>query len=412
MKIQYKGYGWLIILIVIVISSVPATTQTITTFEQRRQQYLANSAEYARCGHDIWGYLERNDQGQYARIRQVINGWMNSPIEPGCWEGGYGANELYLTRVLRQYVAQLSLDDRSKIEKHLDAMVVSKYFSQGTSNGALMDHAARYLWAERHSSATVQYGTVCEQCQDLTFSWQGKTYKLGDTYNALELSRAWINYIFDRWLTTDDPTGELDGDYTRTFIFSLLTLYDFAQDPLMRIKAKMMLDFLLIESIMDTSVQLWGGAVGRSYGWTTLSGGPGIFWYPYWGFGRNAPSDDVLAYVSSYRLPALIVDLGLHQDEADSYWHLNMENHTYGATAEKRTFVSKHYNLGGSNIMWLGHMGSLLSAVIASGSGLMTSQPFSIRAAANIILPITLAKQVINIVMPCTSSSRAPYCSW
>ena len=195
---------------------------------------------------------------------------------------------------------------------------------------------------------------------DATFypvTYDGRTYAGGDKASAFNFSRDWWYAFMDKIIAEGDP--ELDSAYTRAFVLSLMLLYDFAVDSEMKRKAKMTLDFLLLESILDVSADLYCGMPGRTYGHLILEGHPQVYWRVFWGIGSYDPGSVLRnfydAYISTYRLPEVIEDIGVLEDEPDNYWHLNLENNRASYISKKlgkRSYITKYFNLGGTDMGW------------------------------------------------------------
>ena len=337
------------------------------SFEDRRNDYLYVSGSGLDQHAAIWAWLENNDRSRANDIYTTLSDWARTGgVDPG-WDSGWYLYRLQWVRVLYQYKDRVDGTLCGTVEDLLDYFIRSKYgFHTGTLNNRLFAFVVRYLWSQKYPDVTVQYSSVpfdpniSPRAQEDEFTYNGREYTLANVYNSLELSRDWLYWIFDTLTTAGSGNEEIDSEYTKTFIISLYTLYDFAYDPEMKRKAKMMLDFLLLDSILDVSANLHGGHIGRTYGWSILGGHPQVYHWIYWGIGpdprgsRQGQFYD--AYVSTYHLPELIEDLGILDDEPDNYWHLNKENNRSGFLPPghgKWTFVTKYYNLGGSTRQWM-----------------------------------------------------------
>ncbi len=338
------------------------------SFEDRRYDYLyVSGSEYSDTESAIWAWLENNDPSRANDIYTTISDWARTGgVDPG-WDSGWHLYRLQLVRVLYQYRDRVDATLCGTVEDLLNYFIRSKYgFHVGTLNNRLFDFVVRYLWSQKYPNVTVQYSTgpfdpsIPARQQEDEFTYDGREYILGNTYNSLALARDWLYWTFDRLTTAGDGNEEVDSEYTKTFIISLYTLYDFVYDSEMKRKAKMMLDFILLDSILDVSANLHGGHIGRTYGWSILGGQPQVYHWIYWGIGPNPNGSRwgqfYDAYVSTYRLPELIEDLGILDDEPDNYWHLNKENNRSGFLPPehgKWTFVTKYYSLGGSTRQWM-----------------------------------------------------------
>ena len=327
------------------------------TFEDRRNDYLYVNGSELEPDAAIWAWLENNDPTKANDIYQILEVWRTI-----YWREGWDLTLLYWMRILYQYEDRIDPAQRDLVRDQFDDFIRGNWaFHGGSLNNRLFDFVVRYLWSQNQPNVTVQYGeepfnpAVDPRAQLDEFTYDGREYTLTNTYNSFELSRDWLYWTFDNLTTSGNGNEELDSEYTKTFITSLYTLYDFAINIEMKRRAKMMLDFLLLDSILDVSANLHGGHIGRTYGESVLWGHPQIYHWIYWGIGPYPGSSTqgqfYDAYVSSYRMPALIEDIGVLDDEPDNYWHLNKENNGAGyisGSTGKWTYVTKYYNLGGA----------------------------------------------------------------
>ncbi len=365
---QRSFFLYVRIFIILSVLSILTAQCFAQSFDDRRYDYLyVNSPQYDREAA-IWAWLENNDPSRANDIYTTLSNWARTDddYDPG-WYAGWHLYRLQWIRVLYQYTDRVDPALCNTVEGLLNDFIRSRWgFHTGTLNNRMFDFVVRYLWSQNQPDVTVQYGavpfdpSVSFRSQLDEFTYQGREYTLTNVYNSLELSRDWLYWIFERLTTAGNGNEELDSGYTRTFIISLYTLYDFAYDPEMKRRAKIMLDFLLLDSILDVSANLHGGHIGRSYGSGFLNGYPKIYHWIYWGIGpdpRGGRGEGFYdAYVSTYRVPELIEDLGILDDEPDNYWHLNKENNRAGflpGNQGKWTYVTKYYNFGGSTRQWV-----------------------------------------------------------
>ena len=325
-----------------------------SSFESRRLRFLQANGNGYEDHVAIWAWLENNDQSKADQIHEVVYRWATEE-----WRWGWDLTCVQLTRVLIQYGDRISQEDHDMLYRMFGWFLPNLWmFHTGSMNNRFFDYTVRFIHSERRDGVNVQYGEQGEPRLP-TFTWDGVEYKPGRVYNSEQIARAWFYYIFNELLVHGDE--ELDSEYTKALIISLYTLYDFAQDQEMKKAAKMMLDFLLIEAIMDVGgCGLHGGNIGRTYSGSVLTGHPQIYHWIYWGVGPNPGSNRqgqfFDAYVSTYRLPELIEDIGILDDEPDNYWHINRENNFAGYCPKNQgswTYVTKYYNLGGSAYQWM-----------------------------------------------------------
>jgi hypothetical protein len=133
-------------------------------------------------------------------------------------------------------------------------------------------------------------------------------------------AEAWL----DAWigLTATRGQGEFDSPtYFQTFVAPMLALHEFARDPVMKKKARMMLDYLFADFAAEHLRGFYGGGHSRDYPqdiinplgalstrWAWLYFGEPDFepWSAAHGRSRHPSWETVFGAVSSYRLPDII----------------------------------------------------------------------------------------------------------
>ncbi len=138
---------------------------------------------------------------------------------------------------------------------------------------------------------------------------------------------AYLDQFFDRVCRFGQ--GEFDSTtYSVLYLIALATLFDFAQDDLMRQKARMMLEWFLANAAGEWLNGYFIGAHSRDVHPTegpefATAGGTALWLY----FGGRQPDLDtgephyaVLAALCSYRMPSLLARIAL--DRSGSYEHL------------------------------------------------------------------------------------------
>ncbi len=375
-----------------------------STFASRKQDYLANNGEGIGLDDEqkIWAWFENGlgyngNKSKSAPIDATINKWFaGSPTNPddSGWTTSNGVPRLHLIRVLKQYPNGVSAADWSRIENRFHDMVYTgngnDIWNCGSSNGVVARKAAAFIYLEDHKDATVIWPSLPNYCQGnfngaTSFSYGGKFYQDQTPYNGYEIVRDWLYSTFDRWVAAGDWTGEFDAFYTPPLIYALYTLYDFAKDETMKRKAKMMLDMLMLDSIINVSSNntgeaMHGGIPGRTYGNQILGKTePWIFWFPTWGLTHGGYKHTWHAFASFYvseygkvfSSERIVEDTGYLSDEPDDYSHMATEYHAGGGNRGKWTYVTKNYSLGcvlsASNNRW---MINVLSRNDKSGSGM------------------------------------------
>jgi hypothetical protein len=175
----------------------------------------------------------------------------------------------------------------------------------GTENHKLMHAVSGYLaslcWKDWEASARVQ-----KQCGD------------------------YLDDYFDRVVRYGQ--GEFDSStYSVLYLNTLASLYDFAEEPLMKRKASMMLDWYLLNTAGEWLNGHFAGAQSRDYGSTNgpeLPGGGQVGAWLYLGGAvpgllAGEPHYAVINALSGYRFPEELVQLADMRDEP----FLHLESH-------------------------------------------------------------------------------------
>lgn len=348
-------------------------------FELNKQHYMDTEGSELRYHQEaVWAYLEKLRLGQINRhtymvwdaskeiyrpvgdfIHDLIQCWgtfwtwdgQHYPPYTYAWKWAAWQEHAMLCWVLYKYGDVIEPADKQFLETLFLNMSQSPDISPGSANAQVVDITARYLFCQDHQGLTVQYSYDPPINSNIyAFQWEGKTYVPGQVYNAYEFTRDWLNYRMNLWVNVG--CNEFDTPaYTWTYFHAFYTLYEFAKDPLMKRKAKMMADFLILESVLDFTANQWGGALGRFYEDNIKRGTSSFYWSIFWNMCKPSHEPSYSIMISSYRLPEVMVDIGDLSDEPDNYYHINTEyNASIARTANtgKWNFVTKYYSLGGA----------------------------------------------------------------
>lgn len=318
-----------------------------------RDDYLKINGEgYIHGAQSIWAWFENDDTTKSEQIHDIIQFWgsIGEASEPYIWRWrvNWDLTCVLLARILYQYGDQISKSDSLFLERKFTDFIKKSSFHKYNFNNRIYDYTLRYLHSQYHKNISVYYPSGLPN-----FSWDGRYYKSGNYYNSYKISRDWLFWRFSQLAFRGNY--ELDSYYTMAMVVCLYTIYDLSMNKEMKKRAKMVLDLILLDSTMDFSAGLHGGWLGRNYSYGVLAGQPNIYQWIYWKKGVN-PEGSVLgslydAYVSNYRLPGVIEDIGVLKDEPDNYWHLHIESNESGGLDKdncKWTYVTKFYNIGGS----------------------------------------------------------------
>jgi|GEM_PF-1060751 len=371
---RHYRYIWIIVLLLCQFYMLKAQD---TPFDRKRE-WLINEVMEGRgprnWGQRIWVWLEKLQAGEIngdthmvkdalgatKSVNEVIHDvirawgtpWFGEGYPPyGAWRYAEATTSTSLIWVLYKYHDVIAEEDSLFLEQLYHYFIHSYEFGTGTENSQLQEMVGRYLYAQYHPSGMVGYSTNPPPNDRIyTFTWEGRTYKPGGgPYNVLAISRDWLMERMMFWSYYGNP--ELDSpNYTWAQIHGFITLYEFAIDPVMKRKAKMMVDFILLESVLDFVGNQWGGVLGRTYEGVYRLGMSRFYWDCFW---DAIPPDFEPEYnilFSSYRIPDVIYDIGDLSDEPDNYYHINKEynvNLVHSPQTGKWNYVTKFFSLGG-----------------------------------------------------------------
>jgi hypothetical protein len=318
-------------------------------FDGEKQKWMERDGRLLDGGFNlafnflVWFANGTQDQ-HYGEIQQAITELLSGES----WYGGNRSYGLIAAQLYFWYGGKLRTTEREKLRVGLEGLVGDKnYFGIGNSNTGINCMTTRYLMAQYDKTAQVVYNVPDNIYGPPNFTYNGKSYRRGETYSSYELARDWLYYWFDLVLDAGYIHGELFSEiYSIHFINCLTTLADsrMVQDAQMRQRAKMLADFFLLEHVVNTNGHHLAGPLGRSYMQLHLDGSLHFFyWECYWGQmypTRYGHPDG--PYLSEYRITPLLEDVGRYDDEPGDYWHLLRAS----VQGERNVFVTKDYTLG------------------------------------------------------------------
>ncbi len=185
-----------------------------------------------------------------------------------------------------------------------------RYFSINWLRGDTENHRAEYYTAVLLAAQTFP---------DENNWFNGKSS--GENYDdAVKWFNDWLE------LTVTRGQGEYDSpNYTSLYFMLLYAIYDFAEDPVLRHKAKMMLDLLIADYAVDYLKGIYTGGHSRECEPQTLmtkyhTGLVQPYGYLYFGnceYDVNTPQTDRVIYgvISSYRIPYFIYKMAVDREE-------------------------------------------------------------------------------------------------
>lgn len=345
------------------------------TFSQRKQQWLASvpnpspSMDNEQRLNYLFSWLEKG----------IYNDVVSETIQylvGDFWYGGIRAQAGYAVMILLKYgrvgSGLISLTDEQLIkDRYVKSIEESDFFSHVNPNKQLYAMVGAFLYTEFFDKSlqfptfgypiTLNENNIPSFFRDTwpDFSFNGHVYQYGaGPYNANQLAKDWLLWAMQTWYVNSEGNGprEFDSiDYARAFPGATALLWSLSPDTESDLKrrAKMATDLMLVDTILDFSANSLGGTIGRSDFYFT--GRSPIFpTYVYWGMGEDVNRFDVRGlYQVGYDPPDVIIDIGVLNDESDTYWHFNKEhngnwllnNPAFG----KWNWITKFYNLG-SNV--------------------------------------------------------------
>jgi hypothetical protein len=341
----------------------------IPSFEQRKQAWLDRNGSDVGGGYDARAHYGRSymfawlEKGLYSdptssglgSITDILHGGI-----PAYDEGLIAHNNnagtiagLNLLRLLLQYGDQLTSQDRDSIHQAFrekvtdDFGIVSRMGAVGSTYSTQPQRTTEaYLYTSIHYPDAEFY---LEHYDDWTADCpgcSGTTYQVGNKYNTHQFTEDLLINGMQNWVSRGN--SEFDGNYAHLITDSMLLLYDFAQDPAMKARAKMVLDLVYLDQAMDYSGGQKGGSAGRNYILNILDSRYLDFtFYELMGLGLDRyGSRGGHAYVTTYRVPNLIQDVVHVDEESDDYWHIQKERNDAGFMDGKWTYVTPYYTLG------------------------------------------------------------------
>jgi hypothetical protein len=293
-----------------------------------------------------------------------------------CWWTGDHTSPIVAGRVLYQYGHLLSQTDQAKIRGRLREVARSpgiwcanyNYHVVYIVTGYLYTHLVEDLELVDYPNPDPEYG--CPPA----FSYNGSDYTGGNRYPAKEIYRDTLFRLIDEWQAGGTPE-DLSTTYYEIPVLSMALLHDFAPDAEMRRRAKMHLDWLILNYAVGFSARHPGGGSGRTY---TESHIAGKLWFPWpMFFSLDDHTIDLITephrepytdhYVSSYRFPALLTGVvesinGPKRTQGDDYYRvirgyvpamgMTWWEKQLGALSHgyRYAYVTPDYNLGGAGM--------------------------------------------------------------
>jgi len=310
----------------------------------------------------IYAWLEKGTTSDpsgsgLGSVSDVIHG--TGPYDEGLIDHDNAAGTtagLNLLRLILQYGNMLSESDSTAIHTMFqrkithDYSIVSRMGAVGSSHSTQPQRTTEaFLYASLFEPDSVftleRYEDWTADCPDCS----GTTYNVGNSYSTVQFTRDLLLNGMYNWVSAGN--GEFDGNYTHLLVESMLLLYDFSPDPGMKNRARLVLDFMMLEQAMDFAFGQNAGAQGRNYRANILRNAyidKGF--YPLLGIGIDRyGSISGNFYVTTYVVPELIRNLIDIENSPDSYWRIHMENNhiaNLDGSTGKWTYVTPNFTLG------------------------------------------------------------------
>ncbi|MFH0991690.1 MAG: hypothetical protein V1799_16915 [bacterium] len=180
-------------------------------------------------------------------------------------------------------------------------------------------------------------------------------------------AKEWLEF----WMKTSATIGQGEFDsptYITTYLTPMVVLYDFAQDPIMKRRAQMMVDLLLADFAVEHLKGNYGGGHSRDYPEDIINplAAPAMMWawlyfgepkFEQWEETRYRPRhrggwETVFGALSSYRVPDIIYQMAT--DRSTPYVHRETKRvrnvirfgKEKNPPVYKYTYMTKNYILG------------------------------------------------------------------
>lgn len=163
--------------------------------------------------------------------------------------------------------------------------------------------------------------------------------------------------IFWMDLTTTLGQGEFDSpDYFGVYIVPMAQLFAFAEDPKMKQRAAMMLDYLIADFAAENLDGMWLGGHSRTYPdpvlnqWNTSAAG--ISWLLFGNTPFQARGESAILAMSGYEPPDILYYIATDRTQPFVHKELKRTRHRIrhsevrNAPVYKYTFIRKEYGIG------------------------------------------------------------------
>ncbi|MFZ9681623.1 MAG: hypothetical protein ACO3DQ_00235 [Cephaloticoccus sp.] len=227
-----------------------------------------------------------------------------------------------------------------------------------TENHWAMSYAARYLAAQ----------SMLDAGPDQWFNGRSSAENLAEARDYLY---HWM------WVTTNFGQGEYDSpNYIQEYTIPMTLLAGWAHDPEMRQKARMMLDYLIYDYLIEHVDGYYGGAHSRVYPKQIMTPGQtnssSLGWFLF-GFGDKRPNADpgnTLLAMAGYVPPPLLERIARDRDEPyverelkRTRWRMRNAGPLSFTIGDKRTIAVYKYSYVDRDFVLGSSQGGLLQPI-------------------------------------------------
>lgn len=330
-----------------------AFSQT-TVFDREKAAWLARSGAFLdNVTNDASRAFSVLEKGAVGENQPWFSDYMNRLMnDESWWSGNRGSGPIAAAMCLL-YKDRLPAGDYSKMWARLiDLTSDDNYFAQTANNGQINCLLVKYLISQYNRNAQSRFDYIPDDpakpnAGDFT-GFDGQRYERGKKYNTYNLSKAWLYWWIDRYLTGGYIHGEMFSEvYGHHYLVALVMLADSRcnQDAVFRQRAAMVADFMLFEYGINANGHHLGAPLGRTYMQSHLTGQDN-FWpfMPYFGFmSATHYGNSQVYFCLEYRLPEGLRQAGGAPAEND---YREIFSTVDGFSGSRYVYVTNKFTLG------------------------------------------------------------------
>ncbi|GAB5535887.1 MAG: hypothetical protein Rubg2KO_21360 [Rubricoccaceae bacterium] len=279
--------------------------------------------------YDIAANLYRGTNLEWANTR--LNAIMEAPRGDMFWMFPF-------TTVMFNGVEQLPESTQQKVR---DVWRTYQPYRGDTENHWALYYATLYLAAQKYPGEP------------------GETWFTGkSSQENFDEAEEWLHHWMD--LTTTRGQGEYDSShYLKVYIAPMALLYAYAEDPEMRLRAEMMLDYITADWAVELLAGHYGGGHSRVYEREAIAPGKASatrFAGLFFGQAPHMPSGETfIAAVSGYEPPLILHAIATDRSAPYTHRETKRTRHRFrfsevqNAPVYKTSFVRPEYILGSTH---------------------------------------------------------------